>query len=134
MNAPTPSGTFTVVPDPTPDLTHCPCCGQLRPATLLMEAIVAVTEDRFSATLKDLRSPFRQDRLVTARALATWALRSFGPGQSYTSIGRMLGRRDHTTIIALHKKAIRLRLEDAAFEAACQDVAARLIARSKKEV
>lgn len=62
----------------------------------------------------------RAERLVQARALATWILRTDPAGAiSYPKIGRALGGRDHAGIINLHRMAIRLRLEGGEFARTC---------------
>lgn len=62
----------------------------------------------------------RADRLVQARALVTWILRTDPAGAiSYPKIGRALGGRDHSAIINLHRMAIRLRLEGGEFARTC---------------
>lgn len=72
----------------------------------------------------DMFSHRRAERLVHARALVVWMLRTDPAGAvSYPKIGRALGNRDHTTIINLHRMAIRLRLESAQFAQACAEIA-----------
>lgn len=69
----------------------------------------------------DLCGSCRKAELVEARALFVWIVRHSRPRVSYPVIGRWLGGRDHSTIINLHMKAIRLRLDDADFELMCED-------------
>ena len=62
----------------------------------------------------------RAERLVDARALVVWMLRAIPSSpMSYPKIGRALGGRDHSTIIELHRRAIRLRLADETFSRCC---------------
>lgn len=109
-----------------PDLSLCPCCRQPRPTSRLLETAIDVALERYDVSLRDLRGPFRSQHLVTARALIVWALRCLGRGQTYASIGRILGFRDHSTIINLHHKAVALRQSSPAFENACIAIAIRL--------
>lgn len=74
----------------------------------------------YSVEENELVSHRRAERLVDARALVTWMLRTIpSTPMSYPKIGRALGGRDHTTIIELHRRAIRLRLADETFSRCC---------------
>lgn len=103
---------------------------QVRVAELLEQLhprliVSALTAIRLAAVLygaeeNALLSPRREERLVRARALAVWVLRSVpSVPVSYPKIGRALGDRHHTTIINLHVMAIGLRLEDETFARCC---------------
>lgn len=90
----------------------------------LLEAILPITAHRFGVAIVDLVRHCRQSELVRARAFVVWALRLPRPPLSYPAIGSLLGDRDHTGMIHLHEKAIRLRLGDPEFRDACDHVAA----------
>lgn len=103
----------------------CPECHRPRPApSIPADVAIAVAAHAFGLRVHDLRSHHRTPRLVQARALAVWAMRSLGQPRSYPKIGAAL-QRDHSTIINLHAMAIRLRLSDEAFGLACEALAGR---------
>ena len=81
---------------------------------------------RYDIDENALLSKRRQRALVEARAVFVWAVRHARPETSYPMLGRMLGGRDHSTIISLHRKAVALRLTSPAFETACLDLLALL--------
>lgn len=64
----------------------------------------------------------RAQHLVEARALFTWIVKANRPRVSYPTLGRWLDR-DHSTVIALHRKAILLRLTDGRFKQWCDEFA-----------
>jgi len=72
----------------------------------------------------ELVSARRSVRVVDARALAVWGMRTLCDRPSYPRIGRVLGGRHHTTIMNLHERAIHLRLCDPFFAQACRDMTA----------
>lgn len=77
----------------------------------------------YSVEENDLLSHRRWERFVDARALVVWTLRVIpSEPMSYPKIGRVLGGRDHTTIIDLHRRAIRLRLADETFDRCCDAI------------
>jgi chromosomal replication initiator protein len=87
--------------------------------------VLAVTAARFGVPSSELISHRHLHRLAPARAFAVWMLRALGTPASYPEIGKALGGRDHSSIINLHRKAIRLRLEDRAFAEACDHLSIR---------
>lgn len=89
------------------------------------EVALALAVHEFNVDRNDLLSPRRFDELVEARAFVVWVLRSLGRPTRYARIGRILGGRDHSSIIHLHQKAIWLRLSDARFEQACEQTEQR---------
>lgn len=109
-----------------PDLSCCPCCGQPRQGGAVMDAAARVATAQFRVSLRELKGPFRSQALADARSLVVWALRALGPGMSYPAIGLLLGGRDHSTVMNSHKRALRLRLENPIFAAACATVAFQL--------
>lgn len=74
----------------------------------------------FGISPNDFFSSRRADELVKARALFVWALRTIGRPASYPELAGLLEKRDHSTAINLHQKAILLRLADPTFAAACR--------------
>lgn len=106
-----------------------PACGgcraPLRQPCFPADVAFALVRAEFGIARDDLISAQRTDRLVTARAYFVWVLATLGKRRSYPGIGRLLGGRDHSTIINLHRKAIGLRLRNAAFAAACLRIGTR---------
>lgn len=99
----------------------CPCCHRpLATRSGIAAMAIAAAEAVYGVTPPELRGVGRQQHTVKGRALVAWALRSLGETVSYPVIGRMLGGRDHTTIMNLHRKAIALRLIDQEFALACR--------------
>lgn len=99
---------------------HCKVCG--RPPHLIgphPTVMLYITAKTFDMSLAELTSHARWMRLVRARCFYVWAMRSLGAPRSYPKIGRDLGGFHHTSIMNLHLKAIRLRLEDEHFAALC---------------
>lgn len=91
------------------------------PATrALLESILPIAAHRFGVGINDILRNCRQPEKVRARAFVVWALRLPRPPLSYPAIAALFGERDHTGMIYLHEKAIRLRLADAEFSAACE--------------
>ncbi len=61
----------------------------------------------------DLTGPSRQRSHAWPRFVAVWAVRQLCPHMSYPSIGRMLGGRDHSTIIdACNRAEMIVNLDD----------------------
>ncbi|RIV82975.1 hypothetical protein D2V17_14330 [Aurantiacibacter xanthus] len=86
---------------------------------LVTKSTIALVCEAYGIDEHELLSYRRKAILVHSRALAVWLLRTCEPAFSYPTIGRHLGGRHHTTIINLHRMAIRLRLEDLQFAALC---------------
>lgn len=104
----------------------CRCCGRdPHMRGIDPDLAIAAAAGLFGVGKNAILSPSRADQLVTARAFATWVLRSLGAPMHYAKIGRIMGGRDHTTIINLHVKAILLRAQDEAFGAACARIEER---------
>ncbi len=110
-------------------LQLCDTCGEephlIGPSP---DIIMAAACRAFDVGQMALISHHRNGPLVEARAFVVWCLRSLGKPVSYPKIGRMLGGRDHTTIMSLHTKAILLRMQNAEFATACRDIAERFYA------
>lgn len=68
----------------------------------------------------ELISHRRAQHLVNARALFVWIMKTHRPKVSYPTLGRWLDR-DHSSVIAMHRRAILLRLSDAQFKEWCDD-------------
>lgn len=69
--------------------------------------IVAVLAEHFSLTKDLIESPTRKKEIVRARDFIAYLLREYAD-MSYPVIGRLLGGRDHTTIIHAHRKIQKL--------------------------
>lgn len=81
------------------------------PSAPSMAAIALEVAERYDLTVDDLRGRDRDRYLSRARQEAMWHM--VQNGKSLTQIGRFLGGRDHTTIIA-GAKAHALRMEKSA--------------------
>jgi chromosomal replication initiator protein len=82
-----------------PELEICACCGQPvihLPAAKYGKMLEAVGK-AYGVTKDELLSHQRHRLLVEARAHCYWLLRK--QGLSYPHIGRIMGGRDHSTII-----------------------------------
>lgn len=101
------------------------CLNPLRPQPFPVDLAYMLVRQEFGISRDDLVSKRRYDQLVRARAFFVWLLRTLGQQYSYPQIGAMLGGRDHSTIINLHRKAIVLRLQVPAFNAACRRIGLR---------
>ena len=104
---------------------RCAVCQQLiAQPRIEAEVAIVLAARTFDAAPADMLTRRRSTKLVHARAFAVWMLRSFGrPQRSYPEIGRELGGREHSTIMNLHRMAIRLRMTEPGFGAACTGVA-----------
>lgn len=67
------------------------------PAWMVIESVAR----DYGLTAADLRGPSRDQEIVDARRVVTRALRI--RGLSYSVIGRVMGGRDHTTVINLDR-------------------------------
>lgn len=68
-----------------------------------LREIVAIAARHFGIPQKQLKSGSRRQSIVTARAVAIYLARELA-GASYDQIGRVLGGRDHTTIMHNYRK------------------------------
>lgn len=77
----------------------------LIPALILKDRGDFITKfaSYFNLEKKDIESPSRKKEIVSARNLIVYFLRDYGD-MSFMDIGRLLGNRDHTTIIHSYKK------------------------------
>ncbi len=80
---------------------------------------LALAGGTFNVASVDLISPHRDDEFVQARAFAVWTLRTLGAPMKYAVLGRLLGGRDHSSIIHLHQRAIWMRQTNERFREAC---------------
>ena len=69
----------------------------------------------YGTTRDEMTGPRIPRNLVNARDAVAWALRQ--GGRSYPTIARVLGRQDHTSAIAMVRRAVALRASDAGFRA-----------------
>ncbi len=76
------------------------------------ETILHVVADYHGVSVEDLTGPCRSRSIVSARQQACWLLRDRSD-LSYSDIGRLLGGRDHTSIIAAVQVAGNRMAEDA---------------------
>lgn len=78
------------------DLVDALLAGEQRPAVRL-EQILAAVARREGVTVDELRSSSRRQSLVRARGIAIALARRL-TSESFQSIGRLLGNRDHSTV------------------------------------
>lgn len=110
-------------------LPDCPCCGRPMPIGRgVLEHALTVAEATWGVGPAAIMGPSRTTPISKARALAVWAMRSLGEGLSYEAIARKLGRMHHSSVMALHQKAIAARLADPQFAQACGRVIAAVTA------
>lgn len=84
--------------------------------TRCAECIVQDVARAFEVSPAELRLPDRHQRITRARFAAYRMMRE-ERGLSYTQIGRMLGHRDHSTVMLGIRQAVRLLASDAEFAA-----------------
>lgn len=91
-----------------------------QPGWISPSAVIRIAAALYDIEENELLSRRRNPRFEAARALVAWSLRAI-PAQpmSYPAIGRAMDGRDHSTIINLHRNAIRLRLTDLFFGRCC---------------
>jgi|SRR6185369_8751231 len=69
------------------------------------QQIIADMARQHQLTYADIISKSRRHHIVKARTEAIWALKDWNPSLSLPQIGRMMGGRDHTTVLhALRKR------------------------------
>lgn len=69
----------------------------------MIDRIILETARQYRLTPADLRSPSRKQTTSLARSVAVYLLRSL-MNLSYAEIGRILGGRDHSTVMHAYKK------------------------------
>lgn len=67
--------------------------------------VLAFVADAGDVKVTDLTDPCRRRPYTHLRFVAVWAIRQCCPHMSYPAIGRLLGGRDHTTIIHAEQRA-----------------------------
>ena len=92
--------------------------------------IVDMLAARFGVDREDIEGPSRRKELVVVRDLVAYFLRRYAE-MSYPAIGRLLGGRDHTTIIHSYKKIQNSLDEEKDFESKFAELVAK--ARAIKE-
>jgi chromosomal replication initiation ATPase DnaA len=86
----------------------------MRPQVILRRAA-----DTFDVTLTDLTGPGRSRHLVRARFAVAWAIKRLCPALSLAEIGKVLGGRDHTTIVNALAQVETLMRHDEDYRAQC---------------
>ena len=97
-----------------------------------IRSIVALVSARTEISIEDLVSERRQRRTAKLRQLAMWVARK-ATGASLSSIGRSVGRRDHTTVLHALKRTERFRAEDEAFRALADGLLAAVAAAREQK-
>lgn len=92
----------------------------LKPAdsTIVLRLVV----DRFGISKRDIVSERRTAEVVRPRMIACWLMRNFTT-MSLPTIGKKLGRRDHTTVLNAIRKIDALRERDADLRALTDELA-----------
>lgn len=92
----------------------------LKPAdsTIVLRLVV----ERFGISKRDIISERRTAEVVKPRMIACWLMRNFTT-MSLPTIGKKLGRRDHTTVLNAVRKIDALRERDADFRALTDELA-----------
>lgn len=67
--------------------------------------VLAYVANSAGVKVTDLSGPARRRPYIYYRFVAVWAIRQCCPHMSYPAIGRMLGGRDHTSIIHAERRA-----------------------------
>ncbi len=70
-----------------------------KPNRITGRAVVEFVAMRFDVSPDDLIGPRRNKKPTRARQFAMFAMKTLCPHLSYPAIGRVLGGRDHTTIL-----------------------------------
>lgn len=86
-----------------------------------MRRIIATVARRYGLTENDMASACRLKKVVIPRHIACYLARKLTL-QSMPQIGRVLGDRDHTTILSAVNKITRMRDEDMHFAALLEDI------------
>lgn len=83
-------------------------CNYITPSNYIIrpEYIIKQVCSYFYITEKKITSKDRHRNIVTARMLAMYFIYKRCPEQTLSSIGRMFGNRDHTTVINAKNTAI----------------------------
>jgi len=87
--------------------------------------VLAFVAKEAGVSAADLIGPNRKKALTHIRFIAVWVIRQRCPHMSYPAVGRLLGGRDHTTIIHASKRAE----EEMAKQPRLQQIAMDAIAR-----
>lgn len=70
------------------------------PVRITGRAVADAVAQIYGLTFDELCSVNRAHRFVRPRQLAMYAIRQFCPHMSYPAIGRLLGGRDHSTVVS----------------------------------
>ncbi|MFN3474065.1 MAG: helix-turn-helix domain-containing protein [Blastomonas sp.] len=68
-------------------------------APITARRIIEIVAHHTGVTVAEIKGPRRFPQFVNARHTATLLIRQYRPDLSYPQIGRLLGGRDHSTII-----------------------------------
>lgn len=101
-----------------------------RPAVNPRSAVYWAMEE-WQLCLFEVISNRREQKFITARAFVVWSMRTLGrtdgEPHSYPAIAKVLGKGCHSSVVQLHMRAIRLRLSDPFFLAACDRMTTRFL-------
>jgi len=86
--------------------------------------VIAYVADFYGVTVADLKAPSRARRLARPRQIACYVMRCVCPHLSFPAIGRLLGGRDHTTVLHAVGKVSDLMAVDAEIECDVADILA----------
>lgn len=72
---------------------------------ILARDVLAYVADAANVSITDLTGPSHRKPYTHVRFVIVWLIRQRCPHMSYPAIGRLLGNRDHTTIIHAERRA-----------------------------
>lgn len=102
------------------------------PKAVELRTIAQATARHFGVRMSELRSPFRQRRVVLARGVAMYLARELGD-LSYEQIGRFFGGRDHSTVLHACRRIEELLRDDVEVQDAVGRIRHRVARGRKRE-
>ena len=88
------------------------------------QEVIAYVAEFYLLSIGDLKGTSRSRRLARPRQIACYVMRSVCPHLSFPAIGRLLGGRDHTTVLHAVSKVSELMADDHGFESDVADILA----------
>lgn len=88
------------------------------------QEVIAYVAEYYLLSIGDLKGTSRSRRLARPRQIACYVMRCVCPHLSFPAIGRLLGGRDHTTVLHAVSKVSDLMAVDAEIECDVADILA----------
>lgn len=88
------------------------------------QEVIAYVAEYYLLSIGDLKGSSRSRRLARPRQIACYVMRCVCPHLSFPAIGRLLGGRDHTTVLHAVSKVSDLMAVDAEIECDVADILA----------